>query len=210
MLNVGFEFDAFSFSLFGLFDLLDLASLSTTNAVSFLGSMALFCCAQLPKMMRWNGKKGAHEQPSAMVSTSPITASSCSSPGCCGSVAVARSFFDRSLHRHSTARAVLRQKKKGLNERATAAASAPALSSAGMHSPLRAIHSRKKCPASPIAWHPSLHLRSLRGIPCQRPSSISIGSSPKRVMASRRAWCLLSTCSSYSAPGQRVLSLFCK
>ena len=93
--------------------------------------------------MRWNGKKGAHEQPSAMVSTSPITASSCSSPGCCGSVAVARSFFDRSLHRHSTARAVLRQKKKGLNERATAAASAPALSSAGMHSPLRAIHSRK-------------------------------------------------------------------
>ena len=134
----------FSFSLFGLFNLLDLASLSTTNAVSFLGSLALFCCAQLPKMMRWNGKKGAHEQPSAMVSTSPITASSCSSPGCCGSVAVARSFFDRSLHRHSTARAVLRQKKKGLNERATAATSAPALSSAGMHSPLRAIHSRKK------------------------------------------------------------------
>ena len=121
MLNVGFEFDDFSFSLFGLFDLLDLASLSTTSALSFLGSLALFCCARLPKMMRWNGKKGAHEQPSAMVSTSPITASSCSSPGCCGSVAVARSFFARSLHRHSTARAVLRQKKKGLNERATAA-----------------------------------------------------------------------------------------
>ena len=133
----------FSFSLFDLFNLLDLASLSTTNAVSFLGSLALFCCAQLPKMMRWYGKKGAHEQPSAMVSTSPITASSCSSPGCCGSVADARSFFDRSRHRHSTARAVLRQKKKGLNERATAATSAPALSSAGMHSPLRAIHSRK-------------------------------------------------------------------
>ena len=124
---------------------------------------------------------------SAMVSTSPATASSSSSAGCCGSVAVARSCFDLSLHRHSSVLAVLRQKTDVLSEREAAASSAPDMSSAGTHSEHRAAHSRKRCLMSPIALHPNLHFLSSRGIPCQRPSSISVGPSQIAKQASKQA-----------------------
>ena len=182
----------------GFFDFFfELAPLSDATTL-----LALLCCARLPgrkETVSW-----AVGCRSAMVSTSQATASSSSSAGCCGSVAVARSCFDLSLHRHSSVLAVLRQKTDVLSEREAAAFSAPDLSSAGTHSEHRAAHSRKKCLMSPIALHPNLHFLSSRGIPCQRPSSISVGRSPKRAIASRRAWYLLSTCERYGAPGQHV------
>ena len=46
--------------------------------------------------------------------------------------------------------------------------------------------------------------RSARGMPCHRPVSISMGRSPSRVIASKRAWNLLSTYAKYGAPGHLV------
>ena len=129
----------------GFFDFFfEIAPLSDATTL-----LALLCCARLP------GRKEAVSWAvgcrSAMVSTSQATASSSSSAGCCGSVAVARSCFDLSLHRHSSVLAVLRQKTDVLSEREAAAFSAPDLSSAGTHSEHRAAHSRKKCLMSPVS-----------------------------------------------------------
>ena len=112
-----------------------------SDATMFLPPL---CCARLPggAMERTETNSWAVGCRSAMVSTSPATASSSSSAGCCGSVAVARSSFDLSLHRHSSVLAVLRQKRHVLSEREAAASSAPDMSSAGTHSEHRAAHSR--------------------------------------------------------------------
>ena len=112
------------------------------------------------------------------------TSASLASAGCASSPCCLRRALVRSLHLHSTLRATPLQKKSSFPRASVYVAS---LSSEVTRSAVSFSQPCKKCFVSPMQLPHNRQSRSARGMPCHRPVSISMGRSPSRVIASKRA-----------------------
>ena len=151
---------------------------------SFLrGLAAPFPCGSLIDAFPGSSAGGSSFTP-MIESIFSHTSASLASAGCAGSPCCLRRALVRSLHRHSTLRATPLQKKSSFPRASVYVA---LLSSDVTRSAVSFSQPCKKCFVSPMQLPHNRQSRSARGMPCHRPVSISMGRSPSRVIASKRA-----------------------